>query len=342
VPPPLPGGPLTPAILPTGFLLHRSAVLHDTGWGHPEHQGRLRSLASAVGKDLLALHGRVEQCESREATLPEMSRVHHREHLERLRRAAAESLGKGELVRLDPETILSGASWDAIAGSCGAVLEAVERVADGELRNAFVGTRPPGHHATAGQAMGFCMVNHVAVAARHLQATGRAERVAIVDWDVHHGNGTQEIFWRDPDVHYLSLHQWPHYPGTGAVEERGEGEGRGMTRNVPLAAGTSRDDYLAAFRKALAAVGREFAPDFILVSAGFDALAGDPLGGLLLEPADFHAMTQEVMWWAEKECGGRLVMALEGGYDPSRTGAAAVACLRALAGLEAPQDLPPP
>jgi acetoin utilization deacetylase AcuC-like enzyme len=295
-----------------------------------------------VGKDLLALHGRVEQIEPREATLTELGRAHHRDHLERLRQAAAEARERGGLIRLDSETILSGASWDAIVGSAGAVLEAVERVADGELRNAFAGTRPPGHHATSGKAMGFCMVNHVAVAARHLQATGRARRVAIVDWDVHHGNGTQDIFWRDPEVHYLSLHQWPHYPGTGAADERGEGEGEGATRNVPLAAGTSREEYLAAFRKALAAVARGFAPDFILVSAGFDALAGDPLGGLLLEPADFHTMTREVMWWAEKECGGRLVMCLEGGYDPTRTGAAAVSCLRALAGLEAPETSPAP
>jgi len=276
----------------------------------------------------------VEQISPREATLEEMARVHPPEYLDHLMQAAREAEAAGTIVALDQDTVMSGASWDALRGSAGAVVEAVERVADGSLRNAFVAARPPGHHASADRAMGFCMVNHVAVAVRHLQATGRARRIAVLDWDVHHGNGTQDIFYRDPEVYFLSLHQAPHYPGTGAATERGEGPGEGTVQNVPLPAGTGPEAYLTAFRRALARAAREFSPGFIVVSAGFDALAGDPLGGLLLEPADFHDLTREVMWWAEKECEGRLVLALEGGYDPRRTGRAALACIRALARLE--------
>jgi acetoin utilization deacetylase AcuC-like enzyme len=182
--------------------------------------------------------------------------------------------------------------------------------------------------------MGFCPVNHVAVVARHLQATGAAARVAIVDWDVHHGNGTQDIFYEDPSVFFLSLHQWPFYPGTGARDERGSGEGSGMTLNVPIPAGTSRGDYEAAFLHALEEVERCFEPDFILVSAGFDALAGDPIGGLLLEPEDFHGFARAVSSWAARACGGRVLALLEGGYEPVRTGAAGAATLAALAGSD--------
>jgi acetoin utilization deacetylase AcuC-like enzyme len=321
---------------PTGFLLHPSAVLHDTGWRHPEHQGRLRFLASAVEKDLPALHGEVEQIEPREAAFEELERVHTPAYLEGLREACRRAAAERTLVAVDPETRVSGASWEAITGSTGALLEAVERVHAGSLRNAFVAARPPGHHAGPDRAMGFCMVNHVAVAARYALETGRARKVAVVDWDVHHGNGTQEIFYEDPDVYYLSIHQSPLFPGTGATEERGAGAGAGTTRNVPLPAGLGREDYLAAFRMALADASGEFEPDLILISAGFDALAGDPLGGMLLEPEDFHHMTRETGDWASRSCGGRVILTLEGGYDPRRTGLAAVACLRALAGFHGP------
>jgi acetoin utilization deacetylase AcuC-like enzyme len=182
--------------------------------------------------------------------------------------------------------------------------------------------------------MGFCLFNHVAATARWLQARGHAERVLIVDWDVHHGNGTQDIFWRDPSVFFLSLQLYPHWPGSGAADEEGEGEGLGTTLNVPLGAGTGGGEYLERFEAALDGVLRRFAPDFLLVSSGFDALAGDPLGGLALEPADFHRLTRALMARADEVCGGRLVALLEGGYDPRRTGLAAVAVIRALAGIK--------
>jgi acetoin utilization deacetylase AcuC-like enzyme len=318
----------------TGFFLHAAASLHDPGWGHPEHQGRLRGLASAVGKDLLTLHGRVEQFESRLATMQELLSVHSSDHLEHLFHVCRKAEEEGRSMEVGPETLVSAGSREAILGSAGAVMEAVERVADGALTNAFVAARPPGHHATRERAMGFCAVNHVAVGARYLLGTGRARRVAIVDWDVHHGNGTQEIFWQDPNVFYLSVHQWPSYPGTGAEAEQGGGEGRGTTRNVLVPPGTDGATHRAVLREALDHTATIFDPDFILVSAGYDALAQDPLGGLLLEPTDFHALTRDVMGWAEAACGGRLVAVLEGGYEPRATGKAVVATLRALAGVE--------
>lgn len=316
-----------------GFYLPPAAALHDTGWGHPEHQGRLRTLASTVGADLLALHGKVEQREAPEAPDEPLLRVHAAGYLAGIRAAVARARETGGSVEVGPETPVSEASWDAIAGSSGAVVDAVEQVADGGLARAFVACRPPGHHAGPARAMGFCAVNHVAVGARHLIATGRAERVAIVDWDVHHGNGTQEIFWRDGDVTFLSMHQWPLFPGTGRADEIGEGPGRGATRNVPLPAGSSRAETIAAFDAALAEVEAGFAPDFILISAGYDALAADPLGGLLLEPEDFHILARRVCAWADRACGGRVVAALEGGYAPRPTGEAVVATIRALADL---------
>jgi acetoin utilization deacetylase AcuC-like enzyme len=321
---------------PTGFLLHPAAPLHDPGWGHPEHQGRLRALASAVSKDMLALHGRVHQMEARSATEDEILRVHTRDHLEAVQAAVDRAMVEERSVPIDSDTRVSEASWDAAVGSSGAVLSAVEGVSQGSVRNAFVATRPPGHHATSDKAMGFCLFNHVAVAARYVQDQGIGRRVLIVDWDVHHGNGTQDIFFSDPNVFYLSLHQSPHFPGTGHAEEVGVGEGEGATLNVPLPPGTAREEYRDRFHAALDEVGDRFSPDFILVSSGFDVLAGDPLGGQAVEPEDLYEFTRAVMSLAEDTAGGRVVSLLEGGYVPERVGAGSVAVLRALAGLEVP------
>ena len=320
-----------------GFFLHPASPLHDTGWGHPEHQGRLRSLASTVGKDLLTLHGHVEQMQAREATVEDLLRVHEAEHVEVVRRACTRAEEHGEIVAIDPDTRVSSASWEAAVGSAGTAIAAAEAVATGAIDTAFVATRPPGHHATPGRAMGFCLFNNVAVTARWLQASGHAERVLIVDWDVHHGNGTQDAFYDDPTVFFLSLHQWPHYPGSGAVEERGAGPGEGFTLNVPLPAGTSRADYLAHFDAALASALERMTPDFVLISCGFDSMAGDPLGGFLLEPEDLHLMSRRVMTAADCR-EGHVVALLEGGYEPSRVGHGAVAVIRALAGLDAPGE----
>ena len=317
----------------TAFLMHPSAVLHDTGWGHPEHQGRLRALASAVKNDMVALHGRVVQVAPEAARTDDLALVHTDALIDSVRGAVDEARGRGRVVAIDADTRVSAASWEAALGTAGAGLEAVRGVAGARFCNAFVAARPPGHHATPGRAMGFCLFNNVAVAAAGLRAGGQAERVLIVDWDVHHGNGTQDAFYEDPAVFFLSLHQYPHYPGTGAANETGRGRGEGFTMNVPLRPGTPRGHYLEVFGRALAEAVSRSSPDFVLVSAGFDVLAGDPLGGQLLEPEDLHRATRMVMQAAERCCGGRVVVFLEGGYDPERTGAGCVAVIRALAGV---------
>ena len=322
--------------VPTGFFLHPASPLHDTGWRHPEHQGRLRALASTVGKDLLTLHGSVEQMQAEEASLEDLLRVHAEQQVAQVREACKTAEQSEEIVSIDSDTKVSSASWKAAVGSAGTAIAAARAVVQGTITNAFVATRPPGHHATPDQAMGFCLFNNIAVTARWLQAHGYAERVLILDWDVHHGNGTHDAFYDDPSVFFISLHQWPHYPGTGPAEQTGQGEGVGYTLNVPLAAGTPATQHRAHFERAVAGALSRFEPDFVLVSAGFDAMAGDPLGDMRLEPSDLFDMTCHVMDVAAASCDGRVVTLLEGGYDPKRLGEGAVAVIRALAGLEAP------
>lgn len=317
----------------TAFLLHPASALHDTGWSHPEHQGRLRALSSTVGRDMLALAGRVEQMGADEPEIGDLLRVHSADHIDTVREAVDLAGTSGQGVALDPDTIVSGASFDAALGAIGAAVTAAGAVARGRCRNAFVATRPPGHHASRDRAMGFCLFNTVAITARWLQSQGLADRVLIVDWDVHHGNGTQEIFWDDPSVFFLSLHQAPFWPGTGRPGESGGGGGEGTTLNVEVAAGTDWVGYAPLFEGALDRAFAVARPDFVLVSAGFDALAADPLGGLLLEPVDFYAMTRMVLDRAGVAGDSRLVAMLEGGYDPPGTGQAAVAVLRAMAGV---------
>ncbi len=318
----------------TGFFMHPEAVLHDTGWAHPEHQGRLRAIASALKDDLPALHGRVEQVAPPAASEEDLTLLHTEALVTRVRRAVARAHREGQPTDLDADTRVSAASWGAALGTVGAGLEAVRSVARGRFRNAFVAARPPGHHATPDRAMGFCLFNSVALAAASLRAQRAAERILIVDWDVHHGNGTQQAFYGSSEIFFLSLHQFPHFPGTGAANETGQGSGEGFTLNVPLAPATPRDHYLRVFQKALNAAVERARPDFILISSGFDVLAGDPLGDQLLEPADLHATTRMVMEAAGHCCEGRIAVFLEGGYDPARLGQGCVAVIRALAGVE--------
>jgi acetoin utilization deacetylase AcuC-like enzyme len=296
----------------------------------------MRALSSAVSKDMLALHSRVAQMEPRSATEEDLLRIHTQEHIDRVLAVSDRAMEEERSIPLDSDTMVSGASWDAAVGSSGAVLTAIDGVTRGLIKNAFVATRPPGHHATPSRAMGFCLFNHLAVGVKYTLDMGLADRILIVDWDVHHGNGTQEAFYEVGEVFYLSLHQSPHFPGTGHAHETGSGKGEGSTLNVPLPPGTPREEYVARFYRSLQEVAARFDPDFIFVSCGFDVLKGDPLGGQEVEPEDLHAFTREVMALAERKASDRIVVVLEGGYVPDRIGLGTVSVVRALAGLDLP------
>jgi acetoin utilization deacetylase AcuC-like enzyme len=319
---------------PAALITHRDCGRHDTGWGHPEHMGRLPAIVQSIYRDTPALIDLVLQHEAAPATEAQLLRVHGAALVEQIRGAsvAAEQAGCPE--RIDADTVVSGASWDAALAAAGCAIDGVALVLQGRARTALALTRPPGHHATRDQSMGFCLFNNVAVAARAAQVEHGVERILIIDWDVHHGNGTQDIFYDDGDVYFLSLHQAGHYPGTGAAAERGTGAGTGTTLNVPVPAHTSPAEYHRLFNEAVARAFRESRPELVLVSAGYDCLAGDPLGALLLEPPDLHVMTGTVLEHAADTARGRVVLALEGGYVPPRVGAAVRATMRALCGLE--------
>jgi acetoin utilization deacetylase AcuC-like enzyme len=317
---------------PVALVAHGDCGLHDTGWGHPEHMGRLPAVIRALERDTPALLEHVLQHEASCATEAHLLRVHSHEHVQRICRAAEEAEQTGEVVRLDADTVVSAASWAAAVASAGCAMDGARLTLEGRARHAMALCRPPGHHATRDLAMGFCLFNNAAVAARMAQAELGVERVLIIDWDVHHGNGTQDIFYDDATVFYLSLHLDRHYPGTGGAEETGSGAGAGFNLNVPLPAGTDAASYRSAFEEAVGVAFRTSRPELVLVSAGFDCLRGDPLGGLLLEPADLHAMTRQVMAAAEA-AGAPVVALLEGGYAPPRLGAGVVATVRALAGV---------
>lgn len=313
----------------TLFYHHSDCSLHDTGWHHPEHQGRLRAVSSAVAAALPELHADVEAREGTPLDPGLAELVHTGRHLRFIREAAEAAARAGAPQRVESDTVVSGQSWQATLAGAGSVVDAVRAVCGGEATTAFAAVRPPGHHAESDRVMGFCLLNNVAVAAAVARQEELADRVLIVDWDVHHGNGTQEIFYRDPDVFYLSMHQSPFYPGTGAADERGAGPGDGTTLNVPMAPGLDPESYVDALLEA-AEEAAGFAPDLLLISAGFDAARGDPLAGFTLETSHFERLTRELIRMTAVTTGGRTVSALEGGYDPKALGRNVVAHLGAL------------
>ena len=317
--------------LPTALVMHEDCALHDNGWQHPEHQGRLPAIIHALYQDTPDLQDVVLQLAGKHLDVSALTLVHEQRHVEMLNLAREQAVRTNQPVPLDAgETFMSPASWDAMLAAAGSLLTACDAVLNGQARNGFALARPPGHHATPSRAMGFCLINNVAIVARLLQQRGK-RRILIIDWDVHHGNGTQDIFYEDGSVYFMSLHQSPWYPNTGDRSERGAGEGEGCTRNVPLPAGTTGAQFRTIFARELDAALAEFTPDFVLVSAGFDCLAGDPLGGLLVEPEDLHAITTHLMQQLPPGVG--LVHSLEGGYNPPRVGMGVVNVMRALAGL---------
>jgi acetoin utilization deacetylase AcuC-like enzyme len=277
---------------------------HQTGPGHPERPARLHAVARGI--EAAHLGEAVRVLVGRPARIDELARVHGERYLAALAQLAA--AGGGDL---DPDTPTSSGSWSTACAGAGLGLAAIEGLRRGEAQAAFVAPRPPGHHATANRAMGFCLLNNVAVAAAAIAEAG--ERVVIVDWDVHHGNGTQDIFWNDPRVLYVSTHEWPAYPGTGRASETGGPDAPGLTVNVPLPAGSTGDAALAALDEVVAPVVERFAPHWVLISAGFDAHREDPLAGLAWSSGDFVELTRRVAAYAPGP--GRVIAFLEGGYD---------------------------
>jgi acetoin utilization deacetylase AcuC-like enzyme len=304
----------------TLLLSHPASCGHEMGPGHPERPDRIRAVERVLEDEAFRSLARAQ---APRASRTALLRVHPESYVAAIERAAPSE----GFTRLDADTLMSPGTLEAAMRAAGGATCAVDEVMSGRAVNAFVATRPPGHHAERATPMGFCFFNNAAVAARHAQTIHGAERVAIIDFDVHHGNGTQEIFWNDASVMYGSTHQMPLYPGSGAASERGE---HGQIVNAPLRAGDGGDAFRAAFDATILPRLAAFSPDLIVISAGFDAHRLDPLGGLKLDEADFAWATRRLTEIAERSCDRRVVSLLEGGYDLvglSRSAAAHVAAL---------------
>ena len=289
----------------TLVISHPACLAHDMGEGHPERPDRLRAVERALETEVFQMLARDV---APRADLSAIERVHPKEYIDAIRAATP----KQGLTEIDQDTSMSPGTYEAALRSAGGAVFAVDEVMSGKVRNAFVATRPPGHHAEVATPMGFCFFNNAAVAARHAQAAHGAERVAIVDFDVHHGNGTQHIFWDDPTVIYGSTHEMPLYPGTGAIGERGEHD---QIVNAPLRAGDTGETFREAMDVVILPRIEAFSPDLIIISAGFDAHRRDPLGNLNFVEADYSWATRRLMEIARRTSGERVVSVLEGGYD---------------------------
>ncbi len=322
--------------MPETLLLSDDTMVdHDPGAGHPERPDRLRAITSQLREHPVAGTRLVEPSP---IDPQDILRVHTPEHRDRVHAA------RGQHHHFDGDTHASPASVDAAYLGAGAAVQATAAVLDGDARNAFALVRPPGHHAEPNRVMGFCLLNNIAIAAEHALARPDVERVLIVDWDVHHGNGTQAAFYGRRDVLFVSTHQSPLYPGTGAMVEQGQAEGEGYTLNLPLSAGATDGDYRRLLADVVAPAAAQFDPDLVLVSAGFDAHRRDPLGGMSMTAEGFADLCGGVKALADAHAGGRLVLVLEGGYDLDGLAASAHACVEVLAGVAAPggPDTPSP
>jgi len=301
----------------TSIIYHPDYLLHETG-NHPERKERLLAIMHLIEETEIDLH----KIKPEPASIEEMQYVHDPEYINKVKEYSEREMP------LDPDTVLCRESYHAALLAAGGMISAVD---DGR---AFALVRPPGHHALSDRGMGFCLFNNIAIGARHAQRTGY-DRVLVVDWDVHHGNGTQHIFYDDPSVFYFSVHQYPHYPGTGSAGETGSGAGQGYTLNVPLPAGSGDAEYVNVFRNILIPAALEFDPDIVLVSAGFDAHIDDPLAGMAVTTAGFGRLASIVSSIADRCCDGRLAITLEGGYDLNALSHSVLAVLKVMAGESA-------
>lgn len=308
-----------------GFFYHDLFEQHLQGYDHPERPDRYRTIVQEVEKK--PLHGRIKLVKAEPAQGQWLKQVHDPEYVNSIL-----SLKVSDAVVLDlGDTAATAATPAAAVHAAGAAVLASRMVLQGELSSAFCAVRPPGHHADHNRAMGFCIFNNVAVAAADLLTEGKLQRVAIVDWDVHHGNGTERLFFEDPRVLYVSLHQYPHYPGTGDAATIGSGKGEGYTLNIPMRASAGDEEYRHAFRTKVLPALEQFQPQFMLISAGFDGHADDPLSAIRLTSAMYGEMTGLIRTVADNHCQGRIVSVLEGGYDLQALGRSVAEHLKALA-----------
>jgi acetoin utilization deacetylase AcuC-like enzyme len=296
------------AKMKTGYVWEDDYTLHEMGYGHPESPRRLISIkdildGNGVGRDIGKL-------EARNATEEELAYIHDENYIKRI----AETAGR-PVTHLDPDTQTNAYTWDAARLAAGGTIVCAQEVMEGRMSNAFALVRPPGHHAERGRAMGFCFFNNAAIAAEWLLKKAGLERVAIVDFDVHHGNGTQHAFYKRPDVFFASVHRDNFYPGTGFADEKGEGEGREATLNVPLSAGADDDDYRRAIEGTIMPAVERFSPQFIIASAGYDSHVTDPIGGMRVTTNGYRRIMRDLLDLAEATCDGKLIAVLEGGYD---------------------------
>ncbi|NJP07566.1 MAG: histone deacetylase [Chloroflexaceae bacterium] len=316
----------TAIVTDTRYLAHTEAY-------HVERAERLQAIERALEKSQLRNESDVLILTPRAASDSELEAVHGRHYLEQL-----QQFGRSGGGNLDPDTYMNSHSWEAAVWAAGGAVRMVEAVLNNECQNGFALVRPPGHHATPNRAMGFCLINNIAVAARYaLQVLG-LERVAIVDYDVHHGNGTQDIFYRDPKVLYCSTHASPYYPGTGLLDEQGDGDAQGSTLNVPLSLGVGDNGYVQIFSEVIIPTLRSWQPQLLLISAGYDAHWSDPIGPMVVSVEGYARMTQMLLDLASEVCDGKLVMLLEGGYNLDAIGACVVASLRVLLGRPFEED----
>ena len=309
----------------TGFVFHPDYLKHDSGENHPESSERLSYLVDYLDKK--GVLSRLKNIEPYPASVEWVEAVHDPSYIKTIERICKNGGGI-----LDPDTRVGPESFKVALLAAGGVMAAVDEVMSQKIKNAFCAIRPPGHHAERDKAMGFCIFNNVAIAARYAQKQFGLNRIFIVDWDVHHGNGTQNIFWSDPSVFYFSIHQYPHYPGSGSENEVGGGEGEGFTFNIPMCAGSGELEYIEVFENILFPMALKFLPEFIFISAGFDAHEEDPLAQINLSETGFKRMTEVITSLAAQCCNGRLVSVLEGGYNLNSLSVSVEKHILALAG----------